>query len=667
MRGINLRHMVATYERENDTPHGSAVRIGGDDGDLDDDDSSVLDGEDSDYQDSHIIRERATFCNDDDDDDYDDDEANDDDIDDEQLFDEEDDVDFDQSNSGQTRTRPRRGRATSGRLYAPRSAATFPTARRPARKVEPSPFQVAVASARSLGSFPDDSPSVSATLRRAYTEAAQAQACRNENSGLRSLVELLQGKTGNAITIKETAWTIKLLCKRDAAARVVCGQYGAVEALLKSATEVWGTGRIDRVPAVTEVVAALENVLRGSEENVRAFEMAGGAQRIAKVAASDKLENDPTVALHALAVLAELKFHPLCIAEEVDATRMPGLGGAANDDRNGPNSAPAARIVSESGISDTAKTMFYVLKTMDMHSHRKKVQECGLDALRTLIGRAESGAMSVQLLVKVSQAAVAAFKMHGESQEVQWQCLCVLCDLEEIQDGMFSVGLDVATLFGALRLVVGRIPRGNNGGGGNAGGGEEEGEEKEDTEKGREQEIADALLRVTRRAVDVAVKSSWRNPEFKETAVEADGVEAVLDALEVCEDEKEVDKICTVLRMLLDSTEGRSRMNSLDCACAILKGIETVNRKAVSVRERMDADVGKVCSKRGGGGVATAGDSEGTNQHGTEDGEDEIEAVDRNATKGRTLRAVSASCSVAVADAGSSHAQRDTIAPIASK
>ena len=67
--------------------------------------------------------------------------------------------------------------------------------------------------------------------------------------------------------------------------------------------------------------------------------------------------------------------------------------------------------------------------------------------------------------------------------------------------------------------------------------------------------------------------------------VEAGAVETVLEALDVFDGEAQiVDKICTILRVLLQSNEGRHRINSVGSACAILAGIESVNARAVPMR-----------------------------------------------------------------------------------
>lgn len=398
------------------------------------------------------------------------------------------------------------------------------------RPIEGSPF-----SKRPVSRQPEIVSAVDTKLYDAYTDVLHEEA-RGRAGGLRTIVNLLTDCEGNPIVIEKAAMAIGMLSESDAATRDVFGQYSAVQALLQSLS-IRVPSKQSRAAIVEMVTFAMAALLENSPRNVRLFEMFDGPHKMGRAAASTLYENRPIIATHALKALAELKHHPI---QTSDANAVPAL------------SPPSAG-------SSTARTIRYVLRCLSVHEHRTDLQELGLDVLRTLIARCGHGALNEYLTRMCSQAAGTAFKLHSESREVQWQCLSLLCDLEDVQESMLSMELDVVCFFGALRMIIAEAKSATVGA-----------------------EISRSLADLVQRAVDVAVRNGWRSQEFKDSAVEAGAVETVLDALDMYDGEtKIVDKICTILRVLLQSEEGRYRMNSVSSACAILAGIETVNARAI--------------------------------------------------------------------------------------
>lgn len=400
------------------------------------------------------------------------------------------------------------------------------TPQRPYRKIDESPYS---GSARLHAGATGE-----CKIYHAYTDALQKEA-RGRAGGLTIIVDLLRESEGNPIIIEKAALAIGILSENDPATRDVFGQHSAVQSLLQCLS-MRLPSKHDRPKIVSTIVFAIACLLKESPRNVHLFETFDGPHKMGKVASSERYENCPTVPNHALKALSELKRHPSHMSDSYSHTST--------------NSSSAAR------------TIKYVLRAMTLHDHRTDVQEHGLDALRTLLSRAERGALDDEVLELSSQATGTAFKMHSDSREVQWQCLTLLCDLDDLREGLFSLELDVESFFGALRLVV--IDAKIN--------------------SPRKPRLGKALLGLIRRAVDVAVNNGWRSQDFKDSAVEAGAVETVLDILDTYgHDAHLVDKICTILRVLLQSSEGRFRMNTVSSACAILSGIETVNAKAAGI------------------------------------------------------------------------------------
>lgn len=395
-----------------------------------------------------------------------------------------------------------------------------------ARHVDESPYSRRLTMRRS-----DSLSEVETKLYNAYVDALHDEA-RSRAGGLRTIVNLLRDCEGNPIVIEKAALAIACLCENDGASRDVFGQYSAVQMLIQCLS-IRIPSKYDRAATVEMIVLALMCLLKDSPRNVRLFEMFDGAHKMGKAAASERFENYPTIATHVLKALSELKHHAVYTAD--------GGGSPAN----------------------LSRTLRYVVRAMSVHEHRADVQERAVDALRTLIARAEHGVLSTSVLKGCVQATATAFQMHGDSRELQWQCLALLCELEDVRDGLFAAPMDVRCFFGALRGVVA--------------------EAKEHSK--RNVRIGKALVGVIRRGIEVAVGNSWRCAEFKDTAVENGAVETMLQALHLFEgDVRMVDKICTILRVLLQSEEGQFRMNSVDSACAILSGIEAANAKCVQAQ-----------------------------------------------------------------------------------
>lgn len=403
-------------------------------------------------------------------------------------------------------------------------------------QIEPSPYSTRQTMERS-----DSATSVESKLYNAYTDALHDEA-RSRSGGLRTIVNLLRDADGNPIVIEKAALAIAVLSENDPATRDVFGQYSAVQMLIQCLS-MRIPSKYDRATTIEMILYAIASLLKDSPRNVRLFEMFQGAHKMGKAAASERYENNAAIPNHALNALSELKHHAVYVPESEGAQLL------------GTSSSPGRRA-----SSGSTRTIRYVLRSMALHEHRVSVQENGLDALRTLVGRADRNALTGHILRSCVQATSTAFKMHKESREVQWQCLTLICDLEDVRDGMFSVPLDVVCLFGAMRMVI---------------------LEAKDCGR-RKARVAKALMRVVKRAIDVSVRNSWRSVEFKDAAVEAGAVETMLEALSLFESETDtVDKICTMLRVMLQSDEGRYRLHTVQSACAILGAIESANSSAI--------------------------------------------------------------------------------------
>lgn len=428
------------------------------------------------------------------------------------------------------------GKATSANINSITSLP--PTSGNASRPVEQSPYSTRHALERS-----DSSNSVESKLYNAYTDALHDEA-RSRAGGLRAIVNLLRDSDGNPIVIEKAALAIAVLSENDAATRDVFGQYSAVQMLIQCLS-MRIPSKCDRTSAVEMILYAIASLLKDSPRNVRLFEMFDGAHKMGKAAASERYENSAAIPNHALSALSELKHHAVYTPDGESAQLL-----APTSSRN-------------RGGSASSRTIRYVLRSMALHEHRMSVQQNGLDALRTLIGRADRNALTGHILRSCVQATSTAFKLHKESHEVQWQCLALICDLEDVCDGLFSVPVDVVCLFGALRMVI---------------------TEAKDCIR-RKARIGKALMHVVKRAIDVAVRNSWRSVEFKDSAVEAGAVETMLDALSLFENDGDtVDKVCTMLRVMLQSDEGRYRLNMVNSACAILGAIESANNSAISTQ-----------------------------------------------------------------------------------
>ncbi|CAN8067096.1 unnamed protein product [Agarophyton chilense] len=369
-------------------------------------------------------------------------------------------------------------------------------------------------------------------LYHAYTDALQREA-RGSAGGLRVIVDLLRDSDGNPIIIEKAAMAIGILSENDSATRDVFGQHSAVQSLIQCLSIKPTLSKFyDRARIVNAVVYAVSCLLKDSPRNIRLFEMFDGPQKMGKAAASSRYENCPTIAKHALQALSELKHHPAHTSESFIASSM---------------------------SSSSSRTIKFVLKSMALHEHRMNIQEYGLDALRTLLSRAGRHNMRMDLLHLCAQTISTAFKMHHESKEIQWQCLTLLCDLDDMKDDLFSLELEVDCFFGSLHLIVNEAKIGSQ----------------------RDPALEKVLMELIHRAMDVAVKNGWKNHDFVDAAVDAGAVETVMEALRVFgNDAQLVDKICAVLRQLVQSAEGKYRMQSTESACAILSGIESVNMQA---------------------------------------------------------------------------------------
>lgn len=385
---------------------------------------------------------------------------------------------------------------------------------------------------RSVAEADDDAehfldPAAKSAMYTAYTDALHKEA-RSSSGGLRRVVELLREHERNAVVVENAALTIGVLSKNDAATRNVFGQYGALEALLQTLTIN------ERSAAVVERVAqAVCGLVRDSPRNVRLFEKFDGVMKLAKVASSKRFEDIPAIAVNALTAIAALKHR-------LDASE--------------------ARIVHR-GAPGAAKTISYVLRAMRVHEHRVDVQEPGLDAMRTLIVGAASAGLQPALLTKCVRVASSAYRMHGGSKDVQWQTLALQCDVDDIRDGHYLVELDVDAFFGALRAVVadGAAMRAEQNGGPHV--------------------LADAIAGLVSRALGTASRVGCRSLDRNDSAADAGAVDVCLETLAAFSDNREiVEKTCSVMRSLLDSLEGRLRLDCLPTACALLSAIETTSK-----------------------------------------------------------------------------------------
>ncbi|PXF48158.1 hypothetical protein BWQ96_02110 [Gracilariopsis chorda] len=369
-------------------------------------------------------------------------------------------------------------------------------------------------------------------LYHAYTDALQREA-RGSAGGLRVIVDLLRESDGNPIVIEKAALAIGILSENDSATRDVFGQHSAVQSLIQCLSiKPTLTKFYDRARLVSAVVYAVACLLKDSPRNVRLFEMFDGPQKMGKVAASSRYENCPSIASNALQALSELKHHP---AHSSDS------------------------FIAAASTSTSSRTIKFVLKSMGLHEHRMDVQEYGLDALRTLLARSRKESFRMDLLHLCVQATATAFKMHNESKEVQWQCLTLLCDLDDMKDDLFSLELEVESFFGALHLVIGEAKVNGS----------------------RDAILKRILVELVCRAMDVAERNGWKNHDFIDSAVDAGAMETVMEALEVFGEHVQLaDKICAVLRQLMQSAEGQYRMHSTNSAYSILSGIEAVNMNA---------------------------------------------------------------------------------------
>lgn len=370
----------------------------------------------------------------------------------------------------------------------------------------------------------------------AYTDALQSEA-RGDGGGLRTIVDLLRDSEGNPIVIEKAALVIGLLSERDAATRDAFGQFAAVQTLIQCLS-MRITAKFDRALIVKNVTFALACLLRDSPRNLRLFEMFDGPYKMGKAAASDRYENKPDIPKYALRALSELKYYP--------------------------QSAESLSNHVLTNSSTLSRTIMYILRAMTLHEYRTEIQECGLDALRTVISRHGRGSIDAGLIRQSEQATGTAFKMHKESAEIRWQSLTLLCDLDELREDKFSLDLDVECFFGALRSVVADASKNN--------------------EDSTSETVNKALVALLKRGIEVASNVGWRRQQFTERAVEAGAIETVLEALDFFgQDRVVVDKIYSILRVLLQSDEGKFRMNSVRSACAILAGIETGNEQAAVV------------------------------------------------------------------------------------
>lgn len=380
------------------------------------------------------------------------------------------------------------------------------------------------------------SPAAESRSYNAYTDTLQNEA-RGDGGGLRTIVELLRDSEGNPIVIEKAALVIGILSENDAATRDAFGQFAAVQTLIQCLT-VRIPAKFDRTVIVKNVTFALASLLRDSPRNLRLFEMFDGPYKMGKVAASERYENKPDVPKYALRALSELKYHPHSSESQTN------------------------HVLTNS--STTGRTVMYVLRAMSLHEYRTEIQECGLDALRTLLLRSGREVVDGSLLQESATAAGTAFKLHHkESVEVNWQCLTLLCDVEGLhEEGGILVDLDMECMFGAVgSLII-------------------EARQVRDKEGAVYQGLVDLL----KRALQTIERMGHRRGDFTEQAVEAGAAEAILDALDFFGgDRQEVDRIQSILRTLLDCDEGRFRLGSARAARAVLEGIETRNKVGSSV------------------------------------------------------------------------------------
>lgn len=392
------------------------------------------------------------------------------------------------------------------------------------RSIEESPYQNIVHTCPSQCA-------ADARVYDAYTEAVQKES-RAHGGGLRKIVELLRDSEGNPIVIEKAALVIGILSENDAASRDAFGHFAAVQTLIQCLS-MRISAKFDRTVIVKTVTFALASLLKDSPKNLRLFEMFDGPYKMGKAAASERYENIPEVPKNALKALCELKYHP----QSAD--------GVTN------------HVLTNS--STNSRTIMYVLRSMSLHEYRAEIQECGLDAVRTLLARAGRGTIHTALLSQISQTAATAFKMHEESQEVQWQCLTIFCDMDALREDMFSLRLDMEAFFGSFQALISDL--------------------KDNTK--RKPEVQKSIVGLLKRAIEVTGNVGWRSTAFVEEAVEAGGVEAMLSALDFFgSDSRTSDKICSILRKLLQSDEGRFRMSRVKSACAILDGIANSNERA---------------------------------------------------------------------------------------
>ena len=397
--------------------------------------------------------------------------------------------------------------------------------------IEHSPY-----STTKLIGYEDQETSSESTIYHAYTDALHKEA-RGNAGGLRTIVELLRDNDGNPIIIEKAALVVGILSENDAATRDVFGQYSAVQTLIQCLS-VRMPAKYDRSKLVQSVIFAISCLLRDSPRNCRLFEMFDGPHKLGKSAASERYEKYPEIPKYALKSLSELKHHPSNTIDPFSPSQI------------------------ASSISSTSRTIRYVLRAMNLHEHRVDIQEHGLDALRTLLARVGKGMLKPSVIEESAQTTAIAFKTHKESPEIQWQCLSLFCDLDDLREDLFTLSLDVESFFGALRSLASSAKQYQ-----------------------RTSPIVESFLKLVRRAVDVAVSNGWRSHEFKSAAVEANGVETVLETLNTYSyDAIVVDKICTILRMLLQCDEGRYQLNTVESARSILGAVETFNANAGSIQ-----------------------------------------------------------------------------------
>lgn len=385
---------------------------------------------------------------------------------------------------------------------------------------------------------PHHAAAIQSQVNTAYAESLQEEA-RGHGGGLRRIIELLRQNESNQLAVENIAIAVNVLSENDSVTSDAFGNYGAVEILLHCLVKYEENSTV-----CGRVVAAIRSIVTGSRRNAKLLEAFDGVHVLTNTAKCTKSQNDPTIAVDALRTLAALMLEPMA-GESSDVSKKKSTSSISLG-QDVHRKAHESVDTANTEILRWRQAISNVVLALDLHEHREQVQEAGLRALRTLLAKMEPSKLDHAQLVDVIRAAKEAYVLHGDaSMDICWQCLGLMCDVDDARDGQFRVELDVQSFFGCLLQVIAA------------------------TGAETDPAASDAGAQLCARALCATDHIGWRTRERCQNIVKAGAFEAVLEALRVFPDRREIlEPACSL---------GRSIIKSEDCKYLIdVKGHELI-------------------------------------------------------------------------------------------